>query len=715
MSLRSVPLEPVAPPGLLELEPAPAAPRARGRLGNGLYRNRWLVGAVVGGFVLLALGLSRWIRPYYKASGSIIIQHASLHNAELTPQEFPPPVDADRELQTELTVLGSRAVVEPVVARLHLETADPEIRAALAGLDRGRARRRQGQAAAPRTQVAYGEFSAKLQLLPDKLSDTVQVVYGSHDARLAAAVVNALTAEFLRQTLAQRGRNGAQTSLWMRRQLEAARQQLEREDAAVAAFQRAHGYVPLGTGADNGLLTRLADADHALGAAQSERLGDEAALRSYGGEVVAALPAELRNPAIDHAADNVGAAAQQLAALEATYQANFPLVAEARAQLAGAQRNLAGLREQVRQALVQRLAASRQREAEQARQVARLEREAAAASGVYLQFGVLQARAEAQRTLIANLEPKLAEIEMEATLPPNNIRVLDAALPPLAPAYPRLGLDLALGLGVGLVAGLGAALVRERWTEAAMESEEITRRLGPALAPLGMIAESRPPRRPQLALPPTAGAGGDGGGYAKAAANLIARLGPPPRAVLVTSPNPGEGKTTACCRLALALAAGGWRTLIVDGDRARPACHRFFGLGNASGLAAAQAGHKVTPDPVAPHLDLLPGESGTGPLQARALAGLLEEWREQYDYILVDSPPGRLSGDAVLLSSLVEGVVVVLRWGHTRLPQAERLCEEMARARAPLTGTLLTRADPQAPAYRPYRAEPRAQEPQPWN
>lgn len=710
MSLRTMTTPPT--PSLYELEPAPARPPIRGRLGNSLYRGRWLVLAVVAGFVLLALGLSRWIRPYYEASGSIIIQHASMHNAEITPQEYPPPVDADRELQTELTIMASRAVVKPVMAQLRLTRTDPEIRAALAGMAR-RAGRHGSASARGSAQVAYSVFSSKLKLLPDKLSDTVQVEYGSHDPRLAATVVNGLTAEFLRQTLAARGAAGAQTSIWMRRQLQAAQAQLTRDEDAVAAFQRAHAYVPLGagSGAANGLLARLGDADHALSAAESEQLGDEAALRSYGGAVVAALPAELRNPAIDHAADNVGVAAQQLAALEATYQNNFPLVVEARAQLAGAQRNLSGMRAQVRQALVQRLAASRQRTREQARHVAQLEQQAAAASGWQLQFGVLQARAEAQRALLASLEPKLAEIEMEATLPPSNIRVLDTALPPLAPAYPRLGLDLGLGLGLGVLTGIGVALVRERWSEAAVDGGVIAQRLGPTLAPLGMIAEQSPPRRRALALPPAAAAGGADDGFAKAAANLIARCGPPPRVVLVASPNPGEGKTTSVCRLALALAAAGWRTLVVDCDRARPGCHRFFGVTNGSGVGAAQAGRKVAAQAVAPHLDLMPGEEDEAlPIQPRALAALLEQWREHYDYILLDSPPATLSGDAVVLSSLAEAVVVVLRWGRTRLPQAERLCEEMARARAPLIGTLLNRADPQAPAYRPYRTVPRTVE-----
>src|SRR6185437_15880868 len=83
-----------------------------------------------------------WVRPWYQATASIIISHPSLHAAELTPVEYPPPVDPDREMQTELIILSSRAVGDPVIASLNLEQRDPEIQAAIAQAQRRRARSR---------------------------------------------------------------------------------------------------------------------------------------------------------------------------------------------------------------------------------------------------------------------------------------------------------------------------------------------------------------------------------------------------------------------------------------------------------------------------------------------------------------------------------------------------------------------------------------------
>ncbi|MGH9418039.1 MAG: GumC family protein [Terriglobales bacterium] len=696
---------------IYELEPAPERPPRRRQLANALYRQRWLGLALLVFFLLAGASLSWWLRPYYEATGSLMITTPSLHPTELTPVAYQAAPDPDREMETELTVLGSRAVAMPVIRQLQLEQRDPEIAAAEQKTRQGLAHRRQGLDPSLADDIAVGVFGSQLKFAPVKLSSTVQLSFGSRNAALAAAVVNATAQQFLAQLLAARQAAGEEATHWMRQQVADARQALAQDNQAVEAFQQAHAYTPLQSpgGAQSELLDRLSDANHALAATKVERIANQAAVASYKGGVLAALPPDLRNPAIERAANDVGAAASQLAALETTYKPDFPLVVEARQQLTSAQKALDGQQQQVVAGLDLQLASSQQKESQMQQLVEALSRQAAAASGIEMRFGVLQAEAAAQRELVAALQQKEAELELQATLPPSNVQLLDRAVTPVAPSYPKLPLDLGLGLVAGLVVGLGAALMRERWSEQLTATEAVKAGLGPALAPLGMVAEHRVAAAPARALLPAAeAAAADPFGYQKIAANLVGRAGPPPRAILITSANEGEGKTTSVCQLGLALAQSGWRTLVVDCDLTRPGCHAFFGLAPAAqGLAAAEAGRKVAPIAVAPHLDLMPAEvAASGPLQARPMAALLEQWREHYDYILLDSPPARVAGAAVTLSALVEAVVVVLRWGRTRLPEAQQVCEELARAHAPLVGTLFNRADQGAPSFRAYQRRP---------
>lgn len=689
-----------------ELTPAPAAPRLS-RLLEALRRQRWLALSVVAGFVALAGLASVLVRPYYVADASLIIEPPNLHLAELTPPSYPPPVDLDRELQTELTVLGSHLVAAPVIRDLDLEQRDPEIAAALQGVERSLAHKGWHLSAATREQIADGVFAHKLQLLPDKISSTVHVEYGSDNAALAAEVANALTASFLDEALAARQQAGDRTLVWMRQQLADASAERDRDQAAIESFQQQNQYVPLSGGAQpDPLLERLDEADHALSGAQAASITSQALLASYGNGSVAALPAELHTTAIDRQVDNVGAAQSALTALEATYRPEFPLVVEARQRLASEQAKLASLRADVTAGLRERADADARQVAQLQQLVDGLSQQAAAASAVGLRYGALKERAEAQQALVATLREKLNEVELSATLPVSNIQLLDAATTPLQPAYPRLALDLGLGAALGLALALALVLARERWSERVTDPDELTRALGEAVAPLGLVPDgARTLRSPagQVLLPAVAN-GAPLESYARIAAHLVARCGPAPRAILITSANPEEGKTMTTCQLGLALAAAGWRTLVVDADIRHPGCNRLLGLDSRLGLIAAQQGVAVAPEPVVTHLDLLGCESGQAlPLQAPAMAKLLADWKSRYDYILVDSPPGNLTGDAVLLSALVEAVVVVVRWGETRLGEAQRLCLELARARAPLLGTVINRTDPRAPAYRYYR------------
>ncbi|MGH9485447.1 MAG: GumC family protein, partial [Terriglobales bacterium] len=585
------------PSPLYELEPAAASAPRRHRFQNALYRQRWLAIAILIACVIAAGVLSYAIRPYYQATSALIIRHPNLHAAQITPQEYTQPIDPDREMQTELTILGSRTVAMPVIHQLHLEQRDPAIATVLAKVRRNMASKGKKLDLADADAIAYGVFSHKLTAVPDKLSATVHVSYQSHNPDLAAAVVNATDQSFLAETLATRGMQGQTAAHWMRLQVNDAIAQLHRDDGAVTAFQQTHAYVPLlaASGAQSALLARLADANHAYSSSETERIADAAALASYTGSVVASLPAGLSNPEVENAVESLGAAQKQLSALETTYQPTFPLVVEAKQQRDAAQQKLANLKTQVVTGLRQRLADSQQREDQLQALVTHLNHRAASTSGLEMHFAVLQSRANAQRALVATLQQKLNEVKLEASLPPSNIQVLDPALPPGGALYPNLRLDLALGLGLGLVFGVGAALAREHWSGALTASDEVQHVLGPALAPLGMVAEARMRRSLRSGTRALLGAGDSragGEGYSKVAANLVARCGIPPRTILVTSASEGEGKTTSVCELGCALAQAGWRTLLVDADLLRPGCHSYFGVANLHGLAAAQTGRK---------------------------------------------------------------------------------------------------------------------------
>ena len=182
------------------------------------------------------------------------------------------------------------------------------------------------------------------------------------------------------------------------------------------------------------------------------------------------------------------------------------------------------------------------------------------------------------------------------------------------------------------------------------------------------------------------------------------------KVILITSVNPEDGKTIITTNLAVSLAQAGEKVLVVDGDIRKPRCHRVFALSNRVGLtnmlvdavdlqAAAQqssiAGLSVlTSGPIPPN----PAEL----LESKAMSDVLQLARSQYDHVLVDSPPAGALADATILASKVDGIILVITAGETRVDDARDVKESLERAKGKVLGAVLNRVRYSTKDYR-YR------------
>lgn len=170
----------------------------------------------------------------------------------------------------------------------------------------------------------------------------------------------------------------------------------------------------------------------------------------------------------------------------------------------------------------------------------------------------------------------------------------------------------------------------------------------------------------------------------------------------ITSSRPQEGKTTTSCNLALSVAQTGKRVLLIDGDLHRPSVHTVLGITNTTGLTSVLVGEKSRTEAVrklthngrtVECLDILTaGPSSPSPselLGSNAMRDLLAQARSAYDWVIVDTPPILFVSDAAILSTMCDGVIVVVKSGNSTRSLLNRTTEQLLSLKAHIVGSIL--------------------------
>jgi non-specific protein-tyrosine kinase len=310
------------------------------------------------------------------------------------------------------------------------------------------------------------------------------------------------------------------------------------------------------------------------------------------------------------------------------------------------------------------------------------------------QLAILEARLVSLRSAFATV----LGIASGATA--NQATLSDPAVAADEPLSPNLVINVGLGLVLGLLFGLLAAFVLEQWDDSIRSPQEAE--LATGLATLGQIGRARVDTAKAkiywlatLLAPRSAVAEG----YRTLRTNLdFVFVDEPARTVLVTSPVPGDGKTTVAANLAVALAQSGRTTILVDADLRKPTLHELFAVDRGVGLTTTVTEPRTSLSTLIlpteqENLSILPaGLIPPNPaelLGTQWFKGILDELKKQADVIVLDSPPVAVVSDAAVISSAVDATLVVVRAGRTGRDSLVHGVEALHRAGARIVGTVL--------------------------
>ncbi len=279
------------------------------------------------------------------------------------------------------------------------------------------------------------------------------------------------------------------------------------------------------------------------------------------------------------------------------------------------------------------------------------------------------------------------------------LSVLEEATVPAAPISPNTRMNVLLASALGLVLSLAGAFLIEYLDDTIKSPEDAVRATGlPMLGAIARIEGDKYPDKLIAAshpLAPTVEA------YRVVRTNIqFSSIDKPAHTLMITSPNPSEGKSVMLANLAVVMAQSGMKVIIVDTDLRRPVQHRIFGLPNRNGMSDAVLQQNVE---LNDHLqetgvdNLRLMSSGSLPPNPAELLGsermlnIIEGLKEISDIVLFDSPPTLVVTDAAILGSRTDGAILVNDSGNTRTAEARRAADELRRLRVNLLGVVLNR------------------------
>jgi capsular exopolysaccharide synthesis family protein len=191
---------------------------------------------------------------------------------------------------------------------------------------------------------------------------------------------------------------------------------------------------------------------------------------------------------------------------------------------------------------------------------------------------------------------------------------------------------------------------------------------------------------------------------------LLSTAGAPPKTILITSSQPGEGKTTTAVNTAISLSQLGASVLLIDADLRRPAIHKAFKIPHARGISNYLSSHTPLDDLIVklpiPNLSVLPcGPIPPNPaelISSERMQELLRELSRQFDHILIDSPPLISVTDPVILSTMVDGSILVVQSGKSTRELVRRARRELAGVGARVFGVVLNNVNVKREGYDDY-------------
>ncbi len=569
---------------------------------------------------------------------------------------------------------------------------------------------------APYVQMLQSDVTVK------PLNDTriIEIRFRHADSEVAAKIANAISDTFVLSNLERKTETNATAGDFLQKRIAELQSDIRQGEEELINYAKNHQILSLDA-SQNTVVDRLAGLNRQLLEAENNRKAAEAAYRSV--LAPGALEAQTEAAANTTAATTEAKIAelkQKRAQVLLEYTEKYPEVKDLDQQISMLEKQLTELRTHS-QSVVKTNLETRYREALQKEQSLReafdkQRSETVTQNEAAVNYRIIQQEIETNKSLLDGLLQRSKENDVVLAGTPNNIHVLDYSPIAKSPIGPKRLQFTALGLLFACIFGIALARYLDYLDDTVQTSEDVERALRlPTLAVIPAVGSlTRRRFLPNVSALQRRGESDNqelllgkdkrsplSEAYRQLRTSvLLSAAGGAPQTLLVTSSQPGEGKTTTVVNTALVLAQTAARVIVIDADMRRPRLHSIFACPNKRGLSSILANNmsgEEMLDLVQLHQEsgLHVLTSGTIPPNPAELIGseqmqrLLAFLKPTYTHIIIDSPPIASFTDGVLMSSMADGVLLVVQGGKTSRLTVRRGRQSLTDVGAKVFGVVL--------------------------
>ncbi|HED12164.1 MAG TPA: polysaccharide biosynthesis tyrosine autokinase [Gammaproteobacteria bacterium] len=672
-----------------------------------VVRRRWMIFGITAIVVAVVMIGTFLVTPIYRSTVVIQIEREASKVTQyqtVTPQEA---VNSNDFYQTQYELLKSRTLAKRVIDQLGLANSSQfagkkkkslfsDIKASIKDLVSSS--NRQIQDLPPDLATI---FEDSLTVAPIKRSRLVKVSFDSPDPVLAARVTNAVANDFIKTTLERRFDASSYAKNFLASRIKQVRAALDDSEKKLSQYLSEKGIISLKK-QETILSQKMQQLSSRLVEVEADRVKTESKYRQTLLTKDNGILEILADPVIQELKNRRAKIMADYETNRKIYRPAYPKMVQLQSQIDKVGEEISRQAKAIRGAIKNNYQVKLREEADLRKRVAETKQVVLALRINSTDRTALERNVETNRVLYSDLLKRLKEVGVESGSGTNNISIVDPAEVPRKAHSPKLRLNLLLALVGGLFGGVMLAFLLESLDDTIKGSEELANKLN--LPVLGIIPEVEVADADIGKSVALTGFRELRSAMAEAnrslrTALLFSTADGSPKILHMTSASESEGKSTTAVGSAVAFAMAGNSVLLIDADLRNPSLHQEFSMPNNIGLTNYLAGDVKPADLAQPSeikgLFVVPaGPCPPNPaelLSSGKMLNLLKLGAERFDQVIVDGPPVLGLADALILSSLADGTLLIVNAGVARFGMVQAALKRLRQARAPLIGAVLAK------------------------